>query len=362
MRLSSPLTRVVLGLLLSPIAARAVSVRRAASTCNGYAEFCDRSFGNITFVGAHDSYSVSSTSAAANQDYNVTQQLNDGVRMLQMQTHNESGTIELCHTSCDLLDGGSLENYLQSVKSWMDDNTDDVVSMLIVNSYDNFLPSAYDTVFKTVGLDTMAYSPSNATLARSDWPTLGTLIDNGTRLVVFLTTEADYSEVPYLIDEFTNIWETEYDVTSTSDFNCDVNRTYGDTSTQMYLINHFLDESIAGILLPDKSAAADTNAVNGTGSLGEQVSTCLSDWDRAPNFMLVDFYEYGNGSVFEVAASANGVTYTAAAIATPISSDSTSTTGSTSNAGLAGFQINRGHLAASLAVAGSFLFGVFSIA
>jgi len=33
-------------------------------------------------------------------------------------------------------------------------------------------------------------------------------------------------------------------------------------------------------------------------------------WHRPPNFLLVDFYDAGNGSVFEVAASANGVTYT----------------------------------------------------
>ncbi len=30
----------------------------------------------------------------------VTQQLNDGIRLLQMQAHNNSGTIQLCHTSC----------------------------------------------------------------------------------------------------------------------------------------------------------------------------------------------------------------------------------------------------------------------
>lgn len=30
----------------------------------------------------------------------VTQQLTDGVRMLQSQAHNKSGVIELCHTSC----------------------------------------------------------------------------------------------------------------------------------------------------------------------------------------------------------------------------------------------------------------------
>lgn len=34
-------------------------------------------------------------------------------------------------------------------------------------------------------------------------------------------------------------------------------------------------------------------------------------WDRPPNFLLVDFYNQGptSGSVFEVAAKANNVTY-----------------------------------------------------
>jgi hypothetical protein len=35
------------------------------------------------------------------------------------------------------------------------------------------------------------------------------------------------------------------------------------------------------------------------------------DWSRPPNFLLVDYYNYGNfnGSVFEVAAEMNNVTY-----------------------------------------------------
>lgn len=32
-------------------------------------------------------------------------------------------------------------------------------------------------------------------------------------------------------------------------------------------------------------------------------------WGRYPNFLLVDFYDAGKGSVFEVAAKANNVTY-----------------------------------------------------
>ena len=38
---------------------------------------------------------------------------------------------------------------------------------------------------------------------------------------------------------------------------------------------------------------------------------CRSQWGRAPNFLMVDYYEMGNfeGSVFEVAAEMNGVEY-----------------------------------------------------
>ena len=42
----------------------------------------------------------------------VTQQLNDGIRMLQMQAHMQDDVIHLCHSSCILYDGGTLEDYL----------------------------------------------------------------------------------------------------------------------------------------------------------------------------------------------------------------------------------------------------------
>ncbi|TFK94418.1 PLC-like phosphodiesterase [Polyporus arcularius HHB13444] len=367
MRLSPHLaTPVVLSFLLPFVSGvHGFSTTRRATTCNGHAELCDRSFGNVTFVGAHDSYAVGTKSLFVNQDYDITQQLNDGVRMLQSQAHNKNGVIELCHTSCGLQDGGSLEDHLKKVKAWMDSNPNDVVSLLIVNS-DNVAPSEYDTVFKSAGVDTLAYAPSSAALAASDWPTLGTLIDSGKRLVVFLSTTADFTSVPYLIDEFTNVWETAYDVTDTT-FDCNVNRTNGDTGTQMYLINHFLDKLIAGVPAPDSSRANTTNAVSGEGSLGVQVQTCAAQYGRNPNFMLVDFYEYGNGSVFQVAADANGVTYNPTTpVATPggTSSSSGSTpSGSVTSSpnGAVELRVVSAHFAASLAVVGGLVLGASSL-
>jgi hypothetical protein len=45
-------------------------------------------------------------------------------------------------------------------------------------------------------------------------------------------------------------------------------------------------------------------------------------WERPPNFLLVDFYNQGptSGSVFEVAARANGVTYNRACCGTTVRS------------------------------------------
>lgn len=49
--------------------------------CNGYTEFCERKYSNITMVTAHNSPFVKKNNLAANQDYKVTRQLDDGIRM-----------------------------------------------------------------------------------------------------------------------------------------------------------------------------------------------------------------------------------------------------------------------------------------
>jgi hypothetical protein len=102
-----------------------------------------------------------------------------------------------------------------TVKSWLDANPNEgktvpescrlrvnitsVLSLLIVNS-DNFLPTAYDAVFKGAGLDTMSYAPPSASIPATQWPTLGSLIDSGKRLITFMDASADFNSVSYIID------------------------------------------------------------------------------------------------------------------------------------------------------------------
>lgn len=107
--------------------------------------------------------------------------------------------------------------------------------------------------------------------------------------MVCLILTHKYSRFPRIIVfvEFTNIWETEFNVVDPN-FNCNVNRTKGDPTTQMFLINHFLDKILLGQPVPDIDNANRTNAATGLGSLGVHVNTCVTAHGRPPNFLLVD--------------------------------------------------------------------------
>ncbi|CAE6493370.1 unnamed protein product [Rhizoctonia solani] len=296
------------------------------------ATLCNRTFGNVTYIGTHDSYAVGSNNLAANQDYDVTQQLTDGIRMLQVQAHLQNGVIRLCHTSCLLLDGGSFTDYLKKVKTWLDSNPNEVISILIVN-IDNQPASSFAAIYEAASMVNLSYAPATKSVTADQWPTLGTLIDSGKRVLTFMDNSADATAAPYLIDEFSNIWETAYNVVDTA-FPCTLNRTDGTAEGKMGLSNHFLDKyaSVLGVqsLVPDKESLNQTNGVSGVGSLGQEAQTCVALNGKHQTFFLVDYYNYGVGSVFRVAATANGVSYdTTKTIAPPIVSGSVSTSTST---------------------------------
>jgi len=58
----------------------------------------------------------------------------------------------------------------------------------------------FAAVYESAGLNTMSYSPASVSLAAADWPSLGEMIDKGTRLVTFVDNQADFASVPYLLD------------------------------------------------------------------------------------------------------------------------------------------------------------------
>lgn len=320
-------TRTYTGGPLTPMPANSTGATTTSSSaaptntqpCNGYTELCARKYSNVTEVCAHNSPFAVKNNAASNQDYDVTTQLNDGIRMLQAQAHyNGTGQFNLCHTSCDILNAGTLESYLKTVASWVQQHPYDIVTILIGNA-DYVTATNFTTPIENSGLKPYLYEPSVIPMAVDDWPTYTEMILTSKRVVMFLDYQANQTAVPYLLDEFSQLWETPFDPTDQA-FPCTAQRPPDlpddQAKQRMYMINHNLnaDISILGtsILVPNTVNLTLTNA-NTTeyGALGLSVNQCSNMWGRPPNRLNVDYYNTGNfnGSVFAAAAAANNVTY-----------------------------------------------------
>jgi hypothetical protein len=62
-RLLTQLTLVLLPSVLPVLGAPSSGVERRATVCNGHAELCDKSYGSVVVVGAHDSYAIGAGSS-----------------------------------------------------------------------------------------------------------------------------------------------------------------------------------------------------------------------------------------------------------------------------------------------------------
>jgi len=284
-------------------------------------------------MGAHDSSFLrdasTGNSLAGNQYFNATVALGAGIRLLQGQVHDHNGGLELCHTSCSLLDAGTLSAWLGRIKVWLDGHPNEVITILLVNS-DNKPASDFGAAFESSGLSQYGFVPRvSATAPSSDnWPTLQDMITSGKRVVSFVTSVSatyDATRYPYVLDEFTHVFETPFDVNSLSAFNCSLDRPTpsGDVQTasdalgkgMLSLVNHFAYTSLTSdIDIPNVNDIDTTNSPdrNTTGALGTHADMCVREWAGAeaggrqqPTFMLVDFYD--KGPSMDTADRLNGI-------------------------------------------------------
>jgi hypothetical protein len=292
----------------------------SSSACNNSPELCSRAYNNITFMGAHDSAFLrdasTGNSIAGNQFLNATVALDAGIRLLQAQVHNENGVLRLCHSLCSLLDAGTLEAWLGKIKYWMDQHPNEVVTLLLVNA-DNDDVSSYGRVYESSGISKYGYTPTS-TSATGFWPTLQQMIDANTRLVTFIASITASTAYPYLLPEFTYVFETEFEVLSPSGFNCSLDRPASAQSAvsaigtnMLPLLNHFMYTSLgSGILIPNVGSIDTTNSPSTTtaGALGTHAMQCMREWGIKPSFVLVDFYD--KGPAIDTADLMNSVTIT----------------------------------------------------
>lgn len=270
-----------------------------------------------TFIGTHNAAAIrtkeNNWSLSGNQYFNISTQLASGVRLLQAQGHldpNDPDSIRLCHFNCALMDGGSLQSHLETIRAFLEHKREEVLTLLFVNT--GVPLHIWTRAFFNSGLEVLSYIPPaskrHGNMHIADWPTINEMIASNKRLVTFLSSGADEELTPFLLPEFDYLFETDFGIEDPSAYACEPARPrYPDglVPDRLSLVNHFLYAKFLGFRFPNASFAATTNSAGfRVGELGEHAVRCRGAYGRRMNFLWVDFWN--EGDVFAAEGGLNG--------------------------------------------------------
>jgi hypothetical protein len=257
--------------------------------CNGHAALCDRPLDQVTFATTHNSAAATDSGFSpfnANQVFDIARQLDDGIRGMMLDVTDDGGNTVLCHGPCGL---GSIPHIdaVAAIGAFLDAKPDEVI---VIIYEDSTTSAAIAADWALAGHDALLYVHDGGA-----WPTLGEMIDAGTRVVV--TAENGEPPPAWFHHAWDLIWDTPYSFHSPDDFTCDANR--GTAGEGLFLVNHWLSTDAD---LPDAMAAATANAE--TMLLG-RAQQCAAQWEHPVNLLGVDFYD--TGDLFAVVDALNDV-------------------------------------------------------
>jgi len=249
--------------------------------CNGYQILCDKKYNEVAYLTTHNSFnSVEDGFNYPNHNLNVTSQLNSGVRGLMIDVYDVDGIPTVYH-GFSLLGSEPLSSFFNEIKLFLDHNNNEVVT-IILECYTNV--DSIENVINLVGLSEFLYAHD---LASCSWPTLQTMINNNTRLVVF----SDVNQANSSQGWYHYIWdyavETHFSANNVNDFSCNFNR--GDLLNDLFILNHFIT---SGLGVGNESEAI---VVNSNPYFINRANQCMLEKNKFPNFVTIDFFEHGDG-------------------------------------------------------------------
>lgn len=307
-------------------AVAAIGQKAATETCNGHTDLCDRRYDEVAYPATHNAMSAADQEGwfLAEQPTGLIGQLDDGIRVFLIdtwpgQTTTREGLVAntaesraegiaqakeaygpavlasalrlydatsptptgpgqpyLCHAVCQL--GSTLwESEMSKVKTWMEAHPREVVTFFLE---DYVTPAATAKVFKDAGLMPMVYTPK----AGEPFPTLGSMISSGKRIVVLAETTGGGATYPWILQGFDWAQDTPYDSMKPSDFSCE--RLRGQADSPLFLVNHWLNRP--------QYRVSDAKKVNSSKVLGSRLDECQAQRKMIPNYVAVDYYNYGD--------------------------------------------------------------------
>ena len=299
---------VVLGSTVVPVAAGRYDEPR----CLGTSDLCERRYDEVAFLATHNAMATTADRFIGPlQDPDITAQLNDGARALLLDTYTWERPDEvaprlelsgfgpamrqeilalidranprrpglwLCHAICR---AGAipLASTLRRIGAWLDANEGEVVTLILQNGITG---AETEQAFRDAGVERLLYTPSPDPAA--PWPTLGRMVRDGRRLVVF--SEHGDGPAPWYRDFYDYAMETPFTFASPEAMSCVPNR--GGTGKRLFLLNNFVTDK--------GGSRIDAGTVNARDFVLDRVRTCEARRGRPVNFVAVDYATIGDAA------------------------------------------------------------------
>lgn len=266
-------------------------------------------FNKYAFLTTHNAFAIEGEPSHTgvpritlnNQEDNITQQLNNGVRALMLDTYDFDDDVWLCHSF-----GGKCHDYtafepaidtMSEIEAFLSANPSEIVT-LILEDYVQ-APNGLTNVFKNAGLMKYWFPLSKMPKNGQDWPLVSDMVSSNQRLLVF-TSIRSKEQSEGIAYQWNYMVENQYGDGGMKAGSCP-NRgessPMNDKSKSLVLVNFFRS-------VPLKLLACGQNS----GDLSNMVQTCYgASGNRWANFLAVDYYKRSEGGgAFQATDTLNG--------------------------------------------------------
>jgi hypothetical protein len=317
----------------------------ALQNCNGFLQLCDRRYNEVTFPTTHNGLSdkpPTITSGASivsvqNQDKAFIEQLKAGIRATKLPLHWENNILKVCHgfpeekfpvwvpqalnRPCQIDPATeSLLDVLKILKKFLDENPREIFTFFLEGATGDHAKLA--EIFAKAGFNE---NNVHAQLLHEQWPTLGQMINNNKRLVVFvsLPDSKSSSKIPWLhlMDEF--VWQTDFKFGDIKELKKDIqnpkiregasqtifDKRLEQPDNKISVVQHFITPIYKkvqwGRIVPIGGTIQEAKIANSRPILMKRLEALEKKAHVPLNFIWVDFFEYGD--LFDVINELNKV-------------------------------------------------------